>query len=99
MLFRSQLGLELARCGRLIKGYGATNERGKRNLSHVLEHLARPGASAAARALTIAQVREAALKDEAGRAFDQALREHGAPPRPVEAKPVLWMKNPRTGRA
>ena len=94
-----QLGLELARCGRLIKGYGATNERGKRNLSHVLEHLARPGASAAARALTIAQVREAALKDEAGRAFDQALREHGAPPRPVEAKPVLWMKNPRTGRA
>ena len=92
------LGLELARCGRLIKGYGATNERGKRNLAHVLEHFARPGASAETRSVAIAQVREAALKDEAGRAFDQALRAHGAPPRPLEAKPVLWMKNPRTGR-
>ncbi len=92
------LGLELARCGRLIKGYGATNERGKRNLAHVLEHFARPGTSAEARGVAIAQVREAAVKDEAGRAFDQALRAHGAPPRPLEAKPVLWMKNPRSGR-
>lgn len=95
----SELGLEIARCGRLIKGYGATNERGKRNLAHVLDHLTQPGSAALARAASIAQVRDAALKDEAGRAFDQALREHGAPPRPVEAKPVLWMKNPRTGRA
>ena len=92
------LGLELARCGRLIKGYGATNERGKRNLSHVLEHLARRDRSAEERCAAIAHVRDAALKDEAGRALDDALREHGAPPRPVEAKPILWMKNPRTGR-
>ena len=28
------LGRELAECGRLIKGYGATNERGKQNLLH-----------------------------------------------------------------
>jgi hypothetical protein len=34
------LGLELAMCGRLIKGYGSTNERGKANLLHVLQHLA-----------------------------------------------------------
>ena len=34
------LGRELAECGRLIKGYGATNERGKENLLHVVEHLA-----------------------------------------------------------
>ena len=93
------LGLEIARCGRLIKGYGATNERGKRNLAHVLDHLTRPGSPALARAAAIASVREAALKDEAGRALDQALHEHGAPPRPIEAKPVLWLKNPRTGRA
>jgi indolepyruvate ferredoxin oxidoreductase beta subunit len=92
------LGLEIARCGRLIKGYGATNERGKRNLAHVLDHLTRPGSPALARAAAIASVREAALRDEAGGALDQALREHGAPPRPIEAKPVLWLKNPRTGR-
>lgn len=93
------LGLELARCGRLIKGYGSTNERGKRNLAHVLEHLAnRDGGSAEARSAAIARVREAALKDEAGRELDEALRSQGAPPRPVEARPVLWMKNPRTGR-
>lgn len=94
-----ELGLEIARCGRLIKGYGATNERGKRNLAHVLDHLTQPDSPALSRAAAIATVRDAALKDEAGRAFDQALREHGAPPRPVEAKPVLWLKNPRTGRA
>ncbi|MFM7567069.1 MAG: DUF6537 domain-containing protein, partial [Betaproteobacteria bacterium] len=93
------LGLELARCGRLIKGYGSTNERGKRNLAHLLEHVTtRDGGSAEARCAAIARVRKAALKDEAGRELDEALRAQGAPPRPVEARPVLWMKNPRTGR-
>ena len=31
-------------------------------------------------------------------ALDQALRQHGAPARPVPERPILWMKNPRTGR-
>jgi indolepyruvate ferredoxin oxidoreductase beta subunit len=39
-----QLGHEIALCGRLIKGYGSTNERGKENLLHVLDHLARAAA-------------------------------------------------------
>ncbi len=39
-------GFELALCGRLVKGYGATNERGKRNLAHIVEHLADGGAFA-----------------------------------------------------
>ncbi|MBP8294608.1 MAG: indolepyruvate oxidoreductase subunit beta family protein [Burkholderiales bacterium] len=34
------LGNEIAECGRLIKGYGSTNERGKNNLLHVIAHLA-----------------------------------------------------------
>jgi len=34
------LGLEIAACGRLIKGYGATNERGKATLLHVIDELA-----------------------------------------------------------
>ena len=76
---------ELALCGRLIKGYGATNERGKRNLAHIVDHLASGGAFAtpSARAAAIRQAREAALADEGGKALDQALVAHGAPPRPV----------------
>ena len=87
------LGHEIALCGRLIKGYGATNERGKDNLLHVLDHLAQgPDAPAAAQA--VAAAREAALVDEAGTALDAALRAHGAPPRPVKAQPIRWMRKP-----
>lgn len=89
-----RLGNEIALCGRLIKGYGSTNERGKENLLHVLEHLARGGvASEAADAIRTA--REAALADDAGKALDAALVKHGAPPRPVKAVPVHWVRKPR----
>jgi indolepyruvate ferredoxin oxidoreductase, beta subunit len=88
-----QLGHEIAKCGRLIKGYGATNERGKENLLHVLDHLAHaPSASGAAQA--IAAAREAALADDAGRALDAALVQHGAPARPVKEQPIRWMRRP-----
>ena len=83
---------ELALAGRLVKGYGATNERGKRNLAHILEHLAEGGAfaTAAARAEAIRAAREAALADEGGRALDAALAAHGAPARPAVARPIRW---------
>ena len=84
------LGHEVALCGRLIKGYGSTNERGKANLLHVVEHLAppRPGVDAQQRADSIRAAREAALVDDAGRALDRTLAEHGAPPRPIRAQPI-----------
>ena len=68
-----QLGHEIALCGRLIKGYGSTNERGKENLMHVLEHLATGAAFASEdmRAAAIASARAAALQDEAGKALSQ----------------------------
>ena len=89
-----QCAYELALCGRLIKGYGATNERGKRNLAHIVDHLAIGGsfATTAARSAAIRQAREAALADEGGKALDSALIKHGAPPRPVIAQPILWSK-------
>jgi indolepyruvate ferredoxin oxidoreductase, beta subunit len=92
-------GYELALCGRLVKGYGATNERGKRNLAHIVDHLAAGGtfANAAARTAAIRQAREAALVDEGGKALDQALVAHGAPPRPVVAQPIRWMKRGAAG--
>ena len=91
------LGHEIALCGRLIKGYGSTNERGKENLLHVLDHLAaRPTAAGAARAEAIAAAREAALADDAGKALDATLVQHGAPPRPVKAQPIRWMRKRQT---
>jgi indolepyruvate ferredoxin oxidoreductase beta subunit len=91
------LGLELARCGQLIKGYGSTNERGKDNLLHILRHVCGPASKVpvAEQAEAVARIRQAALQDEAGQALDQALLQHGAPARPVKEQPVLWMKNPR----
>lgn len=86
-----QLGHEVALCGRLIKGYGATNERGKENLLHVLDHLAQ-GADADAAAHAIAAARTAALADEAGTALDATLMAHGAPARPIKAQPIFWKK-------
>jgi len=89
-----QCAFEIALCGRLIKGYGATNERGKRNLAHIVDHLATEGmfTTSAERSAAIRQAREAALADEGGKALDRALVQHGAPPRPVAAQPVLWSK-------
>ena len=87
----AQLCREVAQCGRLIKGYGTTNERGKANLLHVLDHLLQiADPQEAARA--IADAREAALADEAGKALDEALARHGAPPRPVKEQPVRFVR-------
>jgi indolepyruvate ferredoxin oxidoreductase beta subunit len=84
-----RLGHELALCGRLIKGYGATQERGKANLLHVLEHL---GSNADA----VRAAREAALVDTSGRALDAALAQHRAPPRPAREQPIRWQRRPRS---
>ena len=80
-------GFELALCARLVKGYGATNERAKENLRHVIEHLS------GSDAIDIRRARTAALADEAGTALDQALRQAGVPPRPVKPVPVKWIRN------
>ena len=89
------LGHEIALCGRLIKGYGATNERGKENLLHVLDHLAAlPSAESAAQA--VAAARTAALADEAGTALDATLLRHGAPARPVKEHAIRFVRKPKT---
>jgi indolepyruvate ferredoxin oxidoreductase, beta subunit len=87
-------GFEVAQCGRLIKGYGSTNERGKNNLLHITGHLAQGGTFATldARAEAIAAARTAALLDEAGSALDATLRQHGAPAREIKAQPIRWIQ-------
>jgi indolepyruvate ferredoxin oxidoreductase beta subunit len=87
---------EFALCGRLVKGYGATNERAKHNLAHIVAQLAEGGTFAGheARAAAIRDAREAALADEGGRALDQTLAKYGAPARPVVAQPIRWTRRP-----
>jgi indolepyruvate ferredoxin oxidoreductase beta subunit len=89
-----RLGHEIALCGRLIKGYGATNERGKENLLHVLDHLA-TGPDAQVAAIAVTAAREAALADDAGQALDATLASHGAPPRPVREQPIRFVRKPK----
>lgn len=97
------LGHEIAQCGRLIKGYGSTNERGKLNLLHVVDHLAFAPSlpEPSARAEAVAAARLAAQADDAGRGLDHALLAHGAPPRPLRAQPIRWYRRrpdmPATG--
>ena len=86
------LGLELAMCGRLIKGYGSTNERGKENLLHIVRHLAGAATPASGRAAAIRATREAALADDAGTALDETLLAHGAPARVPREHTVRWFK-------
>ena len=81
------LGLALARCGQLIKGYGSTNERAKRHLQHILQ------ASSQWDAQAVDQAREAALQDEAGTALNQQLTALGAPPLPVGVQPLRFVRN------
>ena len=89
------LGLQLAMCGRLIKGYGSTNERAKRNLQHILRHLAPASVNPSPqwRADAVRQAREAALTDEAGTALDQRLQSLGAPKRAVAEQPIRFIRS------
>jgi len=86
------LGAELARCGRLIKGYGSTNERGKESLLHICDHLAFGAGSADKRADAVRAAREAAFSDDSGLALDRTLATHGAPPRPPREQTIRWFK-------
>jgi indolepyruvate ferredoxin oxidoreductase beta subunit len=87
-----RLGLEIALCGRLIKGYGSTNERGKDHLLHVVDHLASGPAEPGLRADAVRAARDAALADDSGSALDRTLIAHGAPARPVREQPIHFYR-------
>jgi indolepyruvate ferredoxin oxidoreductase beta subunit len=93
------LGLEIALCARLIKGYGDTHRRGKESFLRILDTIASAGsfASDAERAAAIRKAREAALADPEGRKLDQSLETVGIPPRPPQAKPLQFFRRPPGG--
>ena len=65
------LAVEIAECPRLIKGYGDTHARGRRNFTTLMQALDKlPAATAAQR---LRALREAALVDEHGNKLREAL--------------------------
>jgi len=94
----SGLALEIALCGRLIKGYAETHQRGKANFLRILETLVegRAVSEADARAKAISAARESALADPEGRKLEESLEAQGIPPLPPRPKPIKFMRRPKT---
>jgi indolepyruvate ferredoxin oxidoreductase, beta subunit len=94
------LALEIALCGRLIKGYGETHQRGRDNLLRIMDTLVEGGAVADAteRASAIRKAREAALADPEGRGLEGSLAAHGIEPLPPKAKPIRFMRRATAAR-
>ena len=88
------LALEIALCGRLVKGYGDTNRRGKENLARIMDTLVAGGgpASVAERAAAIRGAREAALADPDGRTLEQALASAGIAPKPPKPQTIKFYR-------
>jgi indolepyruvate ferredoxin oxidoreductase beta subunit len=91
------LALEIALCGRLIKGYGDTHKRGKGSFLRILDTLVESDAvpDDRARIDAIRKAREAALADPEGRKLEQSLETHGIAPLPPKPKPVKFMRRPQ----
>src|SRR5207247_9904876 len=93
----ARLALEIAQCGRVIKGYGDTHERGKGNFLRILDTLVEGDAvpDDRARIEAIRKAREAALADPEGRKLELSLEMHGITPLPPRPKPVKFMRRPQ----
>ena len=97
----AELALEIALCGRLIKGYGDTNRRGKANFLRIFDTLVEGKAVADASALTVAvrAAREAALSDAEGRSLEKTLAGQGIAPLPPKPRPMQFMRRPSASKA
>jgi indolepyruvate ferredoxin oxidoreductase beta subunit len=94
------LALEIALCGRIIKGYGETHRRGKASFLRIMDTLVEGGAlpDDRARAVAIGKAREAALADPEGRGLENSLATHGVTPLPPQSKPIQFMRRPKRDR-
>ena len=95
-----ELALEIALCGRLIKGYGDTNRRAKANFLRIFDTLVEGGAvlDPQARAQAVRAAREGALADPEGRGLEASLAGHGIAPLPPQAKIIQFMRRPGVKR-
>jgi len=94
------LALEIALCGRIIKGYGETHRRGKASFLRILDTLVESSTlqNDRARAEAIGKAREAALADPEGRVLENSLATHGITPNPPQPKPIQFMRRPAKNR-
>jgi indolepyruvate ferredoxin oxidoreductase beta subunit len=90
------LALEIALCGRLIKGYGETHRRAKANFLRILDTIVAGGsfASDGERTVAIRKAREAALADPEGRKLEQSLETVGIVPLAPKPKPLQFFRRP-----
>ena len=95
-----ELALEIALCGRLIKGYGDTNRRAKANFLRIFDTLIEGGAlpDARERAKAVHAAREGALADPEGRGLEATLAGHGIAPLPPQPKIIQFMRRPNAKR-
>jgi indolepyruvate ferredoxin oxidoreductase beta subunit len=102
----AELALEIALCGRLIKGYGDTNRRAKANFLRIFDTLVDGDAmvegaalgDAQARAQAVRAARLGALADPEGRGLEATLATHGIAPLPPQAKIIQFMRRPGANR-
>ncbi len=91
----NELGIEIAMLGRLIKGYGDTNRRGKENFSRIMETLVEAaGIMRMPRSwpLAVRTAREAALANPDEKHLDGKLAAYGVTPRPIREVPIHFVK-------
>jgi indolepyruvate ferredoxin oxidoreductase beta subunit len=93
-----ELALEVAQLGRLIKGYGDTNRRGKDNFNRIMQTLIEgrdlAGVDAAQLAAAVRTAREAALANPDEKHLDSKLAAFGVQPRPIREVPIHFVKPP-----
>jgi len=98
-----ELALEIALCGRLIKGYGDTNRRAKASFLRIFDTLVDGGAmvegggkfaDAKSRAAAVRAVRSGALADPDGRGLEATLATHGIAALPPQPKIIQFMRRP-----
>lgn len=99
-----ELAAQLARLPRLLKGYGDTWARGQASYDRIFSTLVEPaiaelgaGQDGRDRAAQIRDAMAAALADPEGRRLEDSLARAGIEPLPPKAKPIVWMRKPRTG--
>jgi indolepyruvate ferredoxin oxidoreductase beta subunit len=88
----SQLAIEIALTGRLIKGYSDTHARAKENFLRILETIIESGriADTGERALAVKRAREAAMAAAEAGPLDAALATYGVAPREPKAMPIQF---------
>jgi len=96
----AELALEIALCGRLIKGYGETNRRAKASFLRIFDTLVESGAlpDPKTRAAAVRAAREGALADPEGCGLEATLAVHGITPLPPRPKIIQFMRRPGAKR-